>query len=153
MQTLHTDLSYAAIQSKVPQGNKCLNFIGECGGLVCTICHPCVMYISKSEWSSQHQNVLTLFSEMPLYIWFYFLSWYENFCSLWRLCNSDICTILQKPTNWPINKPTNQTGPWFAQICNERASNQAKIKIRYLLKLNLSIVITLTLVLNSNPDI
>ena len=68
---------------------------------------------------------------------------------MWRLCNSDTCKILQKPTNqW-----TNQPGPWFVQICNERAGNQAKIKIGYLLKLKLSTVITLILVLNSSPDI
>lgn len=36
------------------------------------------------------------------------------------------------------------------KLAKERAGNQAKITIRYLLKINVSIVITLTLVLNSS---
>ena len=61
--------------------------------------------------------------------------------------------VTQIPVQYFRNQRTNQPGPWFVQICNERASNQAKIKIGYLLKLNLSTVTTLTLVLNSSPDI
>jgi len=146
MQTLHTDLSSAGIQSMVPQWDKCLNFIGECRGLICTT----ATYVSCVH---QSQNeVLSI--RMSLH---YFLKCLCIFNSIslagMRIfvpCEGSVthiasCKILQIPTNQP--------GPWFAQICNEGGSNQAKITFRYLLKLNLSTVITLTLVLNSSPDI
>ena len=36
---LHTDLL-----ALVPQWNRCLSVIGDCGGLMCTVCCPCAMY-------------------------------------------------------------------------------------------------------------
>ena len=36
---LHTDLL-----ALVPQWNRCLSVIGDCGGLMCTVCCPCAIY-------------------------------------------------------------------------------------------------------------
>jgi hypothetical protein len=58
---LHQDTSLGAMVGKML---KCEWWL--CGGLMSTICYPCAVYTSMSEWSSWHQSLLPCFLKILL---------------------------------------------------------------------------------------
>ena len=58
-QTLHSDFFYAGIQALVQRWDKCQWRYR--GGLMCSICHPCAIYTSKSEYISRYLGLLAYF--------------------------------------------------------------------------------------------